>query len=149
MITQKNSCSSKTPHPTPHNFFNGPFLSWSTKEGTFFTHQIDSAASLYGVSRPYSSTKQTTVNSAVLCWSNDKIVYASSVWRCVANGRWPSVSYSDNLVLAYCLANKNVTFIYSVTFCEQKTICKFSYESIYTFIIYYLIFVYLSIYSSV
>ena len=26
MITKKNSCGSKIPHPTPHNFSNGPFL---------------------------------------------------------------------------------------------------------------------------
>ena len=56
------------------------------------------------------------------------------------------MSFADNLVLGN-LANKNVTFIYSVTICEQKTICMFSYQSIYTLINY--LFFSLSIYLSV
>ena len=56
------------------------------------------------------------------------------------------MSYADNLVLGN-LANKNITFIYSVTICEQKTIYMFSYQSIYTLINY--LFFYLSIYLSV
>ena len=56
------------------------------------------------------------------------------------------MSYADNLVLGN-LANINVTFIYSVTICKQKTIYMFSYQSIYTLINY--LFFYLSIYLSV
>ena len=29
LIRKKNSCGSKFPHPSPHNFSNGPSLTWS------------------------------------------------------------------------------------------------------------------------